>query len=131
MNPDTRRLIGITLFFAPIIFLIIANQFIILIFHLIFKEISLEVSSHSIVHITLTYASISNIITDVAAESLTITQKKTHEKPLFLSIDATNKDGIHHVVKEITYWDHNEDRLFIFTLDYNIKVINIFLNNRL
>ena len=101
LSPDTRRLIGIALAFALMLSLIAANRFITFIFYSILKELGLVVDAQDIVNIAPTHTCTSNIAGDIAAESLAIARRKTHEKPLFLSMDAANKDGLHHMAKEI------------------------------
>ena len=103
--------------FAPMLSLVAATRFVSLIYYSLFKEINIPVTAEQVVTITPSHTLISKIITDTAADSLAIARSKTHGSPVHLSMDAANKDNVHHMVKEAAKWDFNDDYLYTFTID--------------
>ena len=57
-------------------------------------------------------STLSLITEDNSAEMLAIVREKARNAPLFLAIDTSNKKGMHHMVKIITFWDFTDDYLF-------------------
>lgn len=54
---------------------------------------------------------------ETVAEVLSIARINFHDRPLFLSINAAHKQGARHVVKELDFWDVEDDSLLRITLD--------------
>ena len=87
--------------FAPMISFVAATRFISLIYCSIFKELEVPIIPEEVVNVAPTHDSITKILIDVAADCLTVARIRTKEKLLLLSIDDTNKNGVHHMVKVI------------------------------
>ena len=45
-----------------------------------------------------------------------IVREKSSKVPIFLAINATNKKGIYHIVKIITFFDFLENDIFLYEL---------------
>jgi len=105
--------------FAPMLSLISATRMICLIYYAMFKEIRIKITPEQVINITPYTTQIRNIIFNTACEVLIIARKKCKGNFLFLSMDATNKDGVYHMVKEVALWNVSMNKLFTFTLDAN------------
>lgn len=116
-SSTSKRMISLAMSFAPIMSLIAATRMFYLIYYAIFKEIGIGVTPSDIVNVAPSHAHVRNMTKDTAAEILAIARRKCENRPLFLSIDAENKQGTHHMVKELATWNTDEDSLFTFTLD--------------
>ena len=58
-----------------------------------------------------------SIVSETAAETLTITRNKCKYHPLLLSIGSSNGKSTHHMVKYINIRDLKDDSLLTFILD--------------
>ena len=83
--------------------LVAAIQFTYLIYQAIFKELELDIGINKIVKLSLSVSLIRNIISNTIVDCLMVTYKKSNSTCIFFSMDTTNKDSIHYVVKEISF----------------------------
>ena len=113
-KPDSRRMFGLAFYFALLLSLIAANRFIVCMFYAIFYEHVFHLTPSGVVNISPRESIY--VISDAATDVFVVSQRKTKFQPLFFIMDVANKDGTHHMVKEMCAWDWETHSLFRFAL---------------
>ena len=98
-NPSTRHLIGIAMWFTPMISLVTAQWFITLVFDDVMNEMGLLVPAENIINVTPSPEHLRNIVEEATAGALAVARRKTHDTIIYFSGNAGNKDEIHHIFK--------------------------------
>lgn len=103
---------------APMLSYTAATRFVCLVMAAFMKELQIPIDSKGIANIVPNEKALFKFIKELAVDVLTKTRMQIRTvKKLYLSMDAANKNGMHHMVKIISYWDFDADVLEIFTLD--------------
>lgn len=86
-----------------------------------FYQLKILTTNANIASICPNQSTLKNVLEETAAEIMMIVQRKSKDVAIFvaifMAIDASNKKGIHHMVKVMAFWDREDDDLFIFEMD--------------